>query len=273
MSLNPGRTMEQLWDEQLDEMFHYGQSPYFNMYKAGLLGIPIDVVSSKLTQIGIPLRAKDIENWQSGMFKHQMNSDPMFKPPAKRETETGVPFDNSHLEDFPMFPLSWVGTEKRFFPCTQDNKPMQKWGWSKDFHPQLYTLADAKALSPIGWVGQNMLYQRFIVLDIDGAGHGSYDQKVINFGSKYKDKTMCLEDPVKPGSFHLYFSTDRLIPVRHFPWAKLDLMGNAVNAAVYMKNKQNNGLKMSQLSEEVWQDMLSYQQSRKERDNGSQPNG
>ena len=45
---------------------------------------------------------------------------------------------------------------------------MQKWGWSKDYTPELYTRADARALSPCGWVGQNMLYQRFIVLDANG---------------------------------------------------------------------------------------------------------
>jgi hypothetical protein len=74
---------------------------------------------------------------------------------------------------------------------------------------------------------------------------------------------LTLEDPAKPGSFHLYFKTDRLIPVRHFPWAKLDLMGNAVNAAVYFKNKVGNGLPMMQLDERVWQAMMNYQIERK----------
>ena len=142
---------------------------------------------------------------------------------------------------------------------------MQKWGWSKDYTPELYTRADARALSPCGWVGQNMLYQRFIVMDIDGRGHGADDLEVIAFGELFKDETFTMEDPMKPGSFHLYFKTDRLIPVRHFPWAKLDLMGNAVNAAVYFKNKQWNGVPMAQLTEEIWQMMMAYQRGRKVR--------
>lgn len=264
MALNPGRTREQLWDDQLRELFAPNQSPYFNMFKAGYRGIPIENVVARLTQLGIPIRSKDIKAWQDGYFKYQMKQDPSFIPPIKQVTETGVPFEEAKLTDFPMFPQSWTGTEHRFFPCTQDNRPMQKWGWSKDFTPELLDLASAKALSPCGWVGQNMLYQRFIVLDIDGRGHGQDDPQVITFGSQFKNITLCMEDPAKPGSFHLYFSTDRLIPVKHFPYAKLDLMGNAVNAAVYMKNKVSNELPMMQLTEEIWQATMAYQNGRKD---------
>lgn len=264
MGLNPGRSKEQYWEDRMDELFAPNNSPYFGMFKAGYYGIPIEKVVDRLTMIGIPIRSKDIQSWQDGMFKHQMQQDPTFKPPTKPVTETGIAFEEAKLSDFPMFPQSWVGTDKRFFPCTNDNKPMQRWGWSKDFSPQLYDLASAKALSPCGWVGQNMLYQRFIVMDIDGVGHGDMDIEVINFGNMYKDKTMCMEDPAKIGSFHLYFSTDRLIPVKHFPWAKLDLMGNAVNAAVYMKNKISNKLPMMQLDDEIWNALMKYQRGRKE---------
>ena len=145
---------------------------------------------------------------------------------------------------------------------------MQKWGWGKKedgsiFEPELRVRADAKALSPCGWVGQNMLYQRFIVMDIDGRGHGQDDLQVIEFGNLFKDETFSVEDPMKPGSFHLYFETDRLIPVRHFTWAKLDLMGNAVNAAVYFKNKIGNEVPMMKLDDEVWNLMMEYQKGRK----------
>jgi hypothetical protein len=109
-----------------------------------------------------------------------------------------------------------------------------------------------------------MLYQKFVVFDIDGRGHGEDDLKVIAFGNQFRETTFTMEDPAKPGSFHLYFETDRLIPVRHFPWAKLDLMGNAVNAAVYLKNKKSNGLPLRKLDEEVWQSLVDYQRDRKE---------
>lgn len=264
MALNPRRSREDIWNDQLMELFAPNQSPYFNMFKAGFRGIPIENVVARLTQIGIPVRSKDIQAWQDGYFKYQMKQDPSFTPPVRQITETGVVFEEAKLSDFPMFPQSWQGTERRFFPCTNDNRPMQKWGWSKDFTPQLYDYASAKALSPCGWVGQNMLYQRFIVLDIDGRGHGDDDLQVIQFGEQFKQMTMCMEDPAKLGSFHLYFSTDRLIPVKHFPYAKLDLMGNAVNAAVYLKNKVSNGLPMAQLTEDIWQAVMAYQKGRKE---------
>lgn len=264
MGLNPRMTVEQIWDRQLDEMFHSNESPYFNMFKAGLFGIPIEKIITKLTALGIPMRSKDIQSWQDGMIKRQSKIDPSFKIPAKVVTGTGIPFEDAKLSDFPMFPQSWIGPKRRFFPCTMENKPMCRWGWSVDYRPQLYDQRTARDLSPCRWIGQNMLYQRFIVMDIDGRGHGEDDPWVIAFGNLFKDKTFCMEDPMKPGSFHLYFSTDRLIPVRHFGWAKLDLMGNSVNAAVYLKNKVNNGLSMMQLDEEVWDALMSYQRYRKE---------
>ena len=141
---------------------------------------------------------------------------------------------------------------------------MLQWGWKHDFTPNLMTRSDAEVLSPVRWVGQNMLYQTFIVMDIDGVGHGCVDEPVIQFGKLFKDRTLCYEDPKKQGSFHLYFKTDRLVPVRHFPHAKLDLMGNAVNAAVYFKNKKGNGLPMLELNENIWNAMMAYQSKRKE---------
>lgn len=244
----------------LDDNFNTG-SPYFGMFWAGYYGIPLDDCIAKCSRNGIPLRQKDIQSYQDGMFKSGMGTIGMM-PTVQRPK--GPCFEDVRLEDYPALPIGWVGTERRFFPCTEDNKPMQKWGWSRDYTPELYLKHDAKALSPCGWVGQNMLYQNFVVFDIDGRGHGCDDPEVIAFGNKFRDTTLTMEDPAKPGSFHLYFKTNRLIPVRHFPWAKLDLMGNAVNAAVYMKDKQSNGMPMRELDEHVWQELVKYQLGRKE---------
>lgn len=264
--------------DMLADFIRPGESPYFGMYKAGYYGIDFEDAAARAAQCGVLVRQKDVESWKDGAFKYQMKRtrtagklnpigmDAVASIEGRHApaTETGVPFDSSSLSDFPRYPESWVSTERRFFPCTIDNRPMQKWGWSRDFTPQLLDYASARALSPCGWVGQNMLYQRFVVLDIDGRGHGEDDPWVIAFGNMFRDTTMCMEDPAKPGSFHLYFETDRIIPVRHFPHAKLDLMGNAVNAAVYLKNKVSNGLPMQRLDDEVWRQMLSYQRYRKE---------
>lgn len=264
MALNPGAYAEQRVQDLLDNMFHPNESPYFAMYSAGKTGIPLDKVMDKLARIGVPVRAKDIENWQRGVYEGKAIIDPTFVVPKKSVTQTGVEFDDSKLSDFPLLPQSWKPLKRRFFPCTQDNRPMLKWGWTSEYTPNLMSKSEAKASSPCGWVGQNMLYQRFIVMDIDGRGHGEDDLYAIAFGNLFKNSTFCMEDPTKPGSFHLYFSTDRLIPVRHFPYAKLDLMGNAVNAAVYLKNKKSNGKPMMQLTEKVWHMLQSYQKYRKE---------
>ena len=265
MGLNPGDSgrAEALRRKVLDDNFN-GGSPYFGMYWAGYYGIDLELCVAKCQANGIPLRQKDIRSYQDGAFRRGMGDVVKTKGMNLRDLQAGVPFNSTKLADYPLLPVAWHGTERRFFPCTEDNRPMQRWGWSRDYTPTLYTRADAKALSPCGWVGQNMLYQRFVVFDIDGRGHGEDDLEVIVFGTQFRDTTMTMEDPMKPGSFHLYFETDRLIPVRHFPWAKLDLMGNAVNAAVYLKNKKSNGLPMRMLDDEIWQAMIKYQSGRKE---------
>ena len=245
-------------------IFKPNESPYFNMYKAGTRGIPIEIIAEELRSMNVAIRRKDVENWERGLFDSQMNLNHANRPGTKVATETGVPFEQSTLADFPRFPVGWTGTEYRFFPCTNDNKPMWKWGWKSDYKPELLKYIDAKVLSPIGWVGQNMMYQKFIVLDIDGRGHGEDDPQVIEFGNQFKNQTLCFEDSTKPGSFHLYFQTDRIIPIKHFPWAKLDLMGNADNAAVYLKNKKSNGLPLAELTDTVWQKLIQYQRNRKE---------
>ena len=275
--------------ESLDEILPAGQSPYFGMFRAGRLGYTIEEVTSHCTMLGIPLRAKDIQSWQDGAFKNQV-SQAIFeqrlaegrRQPGSRINPTGrttkapinLPslrladkpsFDEARLTDFPKLPDGWKGCERRFFPCTPDNRPMMQWGWRPGFEPNLMLRCDAEALSPVHWVGQNMLYQNFIVMDIDGVGHGTVDKQVIMFGNQFRDMTLTLEDPKKRGSFHLYFMTNRLIPVKHFGHAKLDLMGNAVNAAVYFKNKVSNGIEPAKLTSQIWDAMQRYQVSRKRR--------
>ena len=105
-----------------------------------------------------------------------------------------------------------------------------------------------------------------VIFDIDGVGHGTVDEQVIKFGDQFRDQNMVVEDPKKVGSFHIYFRTNRLIPVKHFPKAKLDLMGNAVNAAVYFKNKVWNEIEPAELTPEIWNKMQLYQIERKSQD-------
>lgn len=253
-------------DEVLGESFN-GGSPYYDMFRCGTYGIPLEMCASKCKANGIAIRQKDIENWHEGKFRYDMKrfGDSNISIKRNNVMGNGKAIDDCDLDELPKIPDEFLnGNMRRFFPCSADNKPMEKWGYSDDFKPNLYMQSDAKALSPVGWVGQNMYMQPFVVMDIDGRGHGETDEQTIRFGRYFENDTLKMEDPEKPGSFHLYFKTDRLIPVRHWPWAKIDFMGNAVNAAVYLKNKRSNGLKPMELTNSIWNMIQEYQKTRRE---------
>lgn len=251
----------------IEEFWHGGTSPYLACYSMGLSGHDLQEVINFFASIGITLRLKDVQNWENGHFKYSIEKMENNRSVNYQRNHERIKTSQSfvHLDQFPTFPQGWNGCEQRFFPCTKENKPKSKWGYAQGFTPQLMTRASAIALSDDGLIGQNMIYQPFIVVDIDGNGHGAFDLDVITFGNKYRDRTLCMEDPAKPGSFHLYFKTNRIIPTYHFPWAKLDFMGNANNYAVYLKRKVSNGLPMTELTQYVWQDIMNYQARRQER--------
>lgn len=246
------------------DLFHAGESPYFAMFTAGRRGVNIEDIADYLNQLGVPLRSKDVRNWQDGRWYFDCNESKSSLDPKASVTFKRKQGIDCELSEFQQFPKNWMENNRRWFPCTMDNAPMQKWGYRDDFTPSLYDKVSAEALSPRRWVGQNLYLQPFIVLDIDGVGHGCVDEKVIQFGNQFRNMTECWEDPQKQGSFHLYFYTDRVIPVMHFPYAKLDLMGNQKNAAVYLKNKQPNGLPRAVLTDDIWKAIRQYVNSRKE---------
>lgn len=253
--------------ESLDDLLKPGQSPYINMYTAALYGYTMDEINRHCQSWGIPLRAKDVKNWERGRknyeARHGVDS---FEPdpiPQFQALYTQQQEEIIEWKDLALLPPGWKGVEKRFFPCSPTNQPLVRWGWRPGETPGLMSYQAAKQLSPVGWVGQNLMYQKFIVIDIDGVGHGERDESVIQFGNLFRDQTLTMEDPAKPGSFHLYFFTQHIIPIKHFPWAKIDLMGNARNAAVYLKNKKSNGKPMLELSEPIWNALNAYQRERK----------
>jgi hypothetical protein len=248
-------------EDRLDwkELFAFGESPYFAMFRCGCMGVPIEQCIARCVSLNIPLREKDIKAWKDGNWNFEVKRpSSILNPLIKPGYEHSIPVMESNLEDFETWPTGWNGTSRRWFPCDERNMPMQKWGYSPEYSPNLYDHDTAKALSPIGWVGQNLYAQPFIVVDIDGVGHGVRDPQVIEFGDRYRHTTETWENPAKSGSFHLYFSTDRRIPISHFPFAKLDLMGNQRNAAVYLKDKVSNGIDRRPLDQEFWEDLKKY---------------
>lgn len=244
-------------------LFCSGESPYFSMFRAGCLGVALDKVVAHCKSLGIPLREKDIRSWQDGHWQHQMSNQASVLNPLLHRPTASARAATMNLHEFEKWPHGWTGTDKRWFPCTETNTPMQRWGYTKDFQPSLYDRASAEALSPIGWVGQNMYAQPFVVFDIDGVGHGERDEQVIAFGNQFRDLTETWESPAKRGSFHLYFNTPYRIPIAHYAYAKLDVMGNQKNAAVYMKDKMSNGLPRAVLTEDIWEELKAYVKKRK----------
>lgn len=250
------------------ELFKPNESPYFNMYTAGLSGIPFEECVAVLTELGVPIRGKDAQSWQDGDWKRRMKAGRQdILNPVVQKPKASTIVATKKLSDFPMIPYGWLGTDRRWFPCSFDNMPLQRWGYKPEEDPpvipELFDRPTAQALSPCGWVGQNLYGQTFVVMDIDGRGHGEDDEQVIMFGNQFRNLTETWEDPAKPGSFHLYFSTDRYIPIAHFPEAKLDFLGNQTNAAVYTKNKQPNGLPRMMMTDAVWDAMQHYVKVRK----------
>lgn len=247
-------------------LFAQGESPYFGMFAAGCRGIPIEEVLAHLTSIDMPLREKDIRSWQDGNWKYRMRTATSVLNPILKDNKT-VRLESRllKLNEFKQWPDGWAGTDRRWFPATEENMPMQRWGYKEGMVPDLHTIEQARALSPVGYVGQNIYAQPFIVLDIDGVGHGVADEETIEFGERFKKHTLCYEYWRKPGSFHLYFRTDRVINTAHWPYAKIDLCGNAKNQAVYLKKKQSNGLPMQELTQDIWEEITAYVNHRKEK--------
>jgi hypothetical protein len=240
-------------------LFNAAESPYFALFRCGCMGVKLTDCLEVCAERNIPLREKDIQSWKDGNWNYQTHTQSsVLNPLMKPGYETAVPMMDSTLADYQLWPYGWTGTSRRWFPCNEQNMPMQKWGYSETYRPNLYEYEQAVALSKCGWVGQNMYAQPFIVIDIDGRGHGVDDEQVIEFGTQYRNFTETWENPEKPGSFHLYFTTERQIPIGHFPYAKLDLMGNQKNAAVYMKNKVSNGVPRGVLTEYFWADLKDY---------------
>ena len=251
-----------------EELFHPFESPYAYMFRAGCIGIPIEEIAELCKERMIPLRDKDVRSWKDGHWLWQIKNQKSILNPKLKEPTNMTSVMNKRLSEFPTWPEGWTGTDQRWYPCSKENVPLQEWGYmtakKPDLIPTLYTRETAIALSSTGWVGQNLYAQPFIVIDIDGRGHGCDDLQVIKFGNQFRTVTEVWEDPFKPGSFHLYFNTHHQIPIAHFTFAKLDLMGNQKNAAVYTKNKVSNGNDRAVLTEDIWESLKEYVTMRKE---------
>lgn len=250
-------------------LFAKNETPYFAMFRAGCMGISLSECIQRMEEVGLPApREKDVRSWSDGNWEYKLKvkrqtNNSVLNPVLRPQSERKLPLLEMKLSELDRWPSGWYETYRRWFPCNEQGMPMYRWGYTEGHTPTLYDRKTAQSLSPKRWVGQNMIYQPFIVLDIDGVDHGERDDQVIEFGNRWRDYTETWENPEKPGSFHIYLSTPHIIPIAHFTYAKLDLMGNQKNAAVYTKDKISNGIPRAELTEEIWEDLKQYVNMRK----------
>lgn len=257
-------------------------SIYFKMYEWGLRHIPWSDVQSALLSAGKEIRDKDIRNytngWQNAVIYDNMRSEGMpdvFATAAHTESRYDK-FRRLKWCDYPDYPYLELPDEiiARWVPCNAENKPMIP--WSKGCK----TKVDALSFPGQVYLGENMKGCKTIVLDCDGDHDKELDLDTIKFMLGFKDVTHMLSKPklIKeyegyedtgleyPASFHLTFTVDKLIPTMHFPWANIDIVGNAGNSLRYWKNKKWNGLEPAPMTDEIWEFLKGYIKMRKDRE-------
>lgn len=258
--------------EDVEQLLKCGQSAYAGMFTLGRRGVPAYIIIDHVTRLGIPLREKDWIAYQEGFaYKIGVQNDNI--NPYKKQPPAWQWLLNTSFNELEMLHLTpGFDYERRWFPCSKGSEPLMSWGYNMPDRPppRLTTRNEAMAMTEDGYVGQNTYGQPLVILDIDGVGHGAVDQEVITFGNQFKNSTEVWENPRKPGSFHVYFETDRIIPTKHFEFAKLDLMGNKTNYAVYGKDKVSNNIPRMKLDENIWKRLQNYIQWRAVENNNNE---
>jgi hypothetical protein len=235
-----------------------GVSIYFDMFKAGKEFEDLELILAQCRAAGIIVRQKDVDNY----FRGRGFSDrEWLKPVAYRlATDRRLSTDMAY-SDYEKLPDYWIENPVRFFP-TEGNgsKPLYGWKWGDNVTSKKI----AEARSPVGMVGENMIGQPYIVLDIDGDhDKDNIDYELLKWFSPLKKTTESWQS--RDESFHLVWKVDRLIPTMHFPRAHLDILGNARNQARYYKDKQPNGVARAIMTDEAWDAIKHYIRYRQEK--------
>lgn len=251
-------------------------SIYFWMYKQGLRHTDLHAIEIACASIGKEIRAKDYSNYWNGYYRSDLylgpGADDIWMLSKHRTTvHESKEFEELTYTDYPAHP--YVGMPEignRWVPCNSDNRPMIKWGNG------CRTMADCVAHPGQKYLAENLKGTQMIVIDCDGNHDDPWDWETINFLSRYKSLTHCIEKPgyEQSPSFHLTFKVDRIIPTMHFPYAHIDIVGNRRNSLRYWKNKTWNQLQPKEMDPYTWDTIKDYIKYRKERsDNGNEPIG
>ena len=252
------------------------ESIYMDMYTWGLKHIPYEEIEEACYRVGKVIRVKDYDNYWRGYYRSYFNKGNYYESLMKIEENF---YENSSrrmmkdYSEYPLNPLEYMPeVEEKWVPCSKNNKPLIS--WSK------YCLRfnEAVAYKNQVYLGENMRGQRLIVFDCDGDHvKDNLDMETIYFLWQYSFKTHTLSKNKKlceysgyenitedvPASFHLTFTTNRVIPSMHFPWCHIDLLGNENNQLRYWKDKQWNGKLPMEMDSYIWNEIKEYVERRK----------
>lgn len=256
-----------VWERWFGENPVPSESIYYWMYSAGLHAFPERDLEQVLLSAGKQIRQKDWDNYHRGLSKSYFTNDNR-KADAESMLRLTPPASAFSAIDFNSLERSCYLTDysQRWVPCNHKNKPMIK--WSKE----CLTWEEAMDYDHATWLAENLVMTPYIVFDIDGDHGNRLVPEVIRHFTPWLKLTHALIKPRlvremdpsigdiadAPTSFHLTFMTDRLIPTKHFPNARIDLLGNAKPQLRYRKNKTWNHIFPAVLTEEIWRFFMDY---------------
>lgn len=253
-------------------------SIYYWMYTQGLRHTPLVDIEFACRVAGKDIRPKDYENYWNGWYRSTLytcgdKGEDMWTLSRKRHEPKLSFFDTPYdaYEDNPLVGLPEI--RNRYVACNAQNKPL--WAWKNECK----TLVDAKCMTRCVYLAENLKGTNLIVFDCDGDHDPEHlDGESIAFFSRYRDMTHCLSKKKsiceyegyertgmrEPASYHLTFTTGKIIPTRHFLKAHVDLLGNQKNQLRYFKTKEWNGLQPAPMTPEIWEDIKRYLKKREE---------
>lgn len=256
---------------------------YMWCFEQGLKHVPLEDILSEAARIGRQVRTKDVENYWNGWYRSALYSSGRrdIMSIAAKESR-GKNYFDMRLSDYPDHPFNGQPEiEARWVPCSENNKPLLKWGNG------CMRRIDAECMIKSKYLAENMKGTRMIVVDCDG-DHGWEDfglaMDTIKFLGQYRNTTHTMSKPKSideygleledngwpplnrswSASFHLTFLTDKVIPTMHFPKAHIDIIGNAANSLRYLKDKRWNGVQMAMMTDEIWEEIKEYIRSKEQ---------
>lgn len=258
-------------------------SIYFWMYVQGLKHVPLEDIVTASDYYGRDIRDKDERNYWAGYY----NSDLYGSEGRARNSILSIDdsFPRSRRscfelewDEYPEHPyLSMPDPPNRWVPCTNEGKPLIKWGNGCLLRSEAEAYRGSKTLA------ENLKGCKKIVIDFDcDHDEDNIDLELVRYAynmslnehALYKPKQLCSyegygwtsNEPDFVGlmfpSVHVTFYSDKVIPTMHFPKAHIDIIGNQKNSIRYFKNKVWNGNVAKPMTPNIWSTIMEYIESK-----------